>query len=197
MKTKTIELFDFSELSESAKAKVLQEQRDINTDYDWYKWSLEDWERDLESMGFDDVNISFSGFWSQGDGASFTSGSIDIEKFLTAQKAKGRFKAILKAIKANKAEFITSIDRIDHHYSHEYTVRAYVEYNSLEDKFTPNQDQANELESFLTDTVRTLSRKIYRELEKEHEHLTTDAAIIDTIEANEYTFTASGKMKNI
>lgn len=194
MKTKTIELYEFDELSESAKAKVLEAERDINVeDSFWHKYLLEEWEQELESMGFEDPTISFTGFWSQGDGASFTSKNVDIEKFLTSQKARGRFKAILKALKSDNAEVNASVDRIDYHYSHEYTVRASVEVLTE----SVSDDKGDEFAEFLNETVRTLSRKIYRELEAEHEYLTSDESVIDTIKANEYTFTASGKMENV
>lgn len=193
MKTKTIELYEFDELSESAKAKVLETERDINVDDSfWSKYMLEEWEEKLEAMGFEDPQINFSGFWSQGDGASFTSKRVDVLKFLTVHKAKGRFKAILKALK--KDEIDASVERIDHSYSHEYTVRADIDF--LTDDTDLKTQEAIEFAELITETVRTLSRKMYRELESEYEGLTSDEAVIDTIKANEYTFRSNGKMEN-
>lgn len=192
MKTKTIELYEFDELSESAQAKVLETERDINVDFAWSKWTLEDWEEQLKAMGFEDPQINFSGFWSQGDGASFTSKRVDILKFLTVHKAKGRFKAILKALK--KDEIDASVERIDHSYSHEYTVRANIEF--MTDDTDLKAQESYDFSVLLTETVRTLSRKIYKDLESEYEGLTSDEAVIDTIKANEYTFRSNGKMEN-
>jgi hypothetical protein len=51
----------------------------------WSEFTLDDWKETLTEMGFgydkDSVDISFSGFWSQGDGASFTCKSFDFPKF--------------------------------------------------------------------------------------------------------------------
>ncbi len=61
---------------------VIEKHRDINVDNDvWCKYIFEQYIDILNSFGFEDVKIFFSGFYSQGDGASFTS-SININKFL-------------------------------------------------------------------------------------------------------------------
>lgn len=46
---------------------------------DWYDDIYELWEKALDEIGFEDAKIAFTGFWSQGDGASFTAG-VDLEK---------------------------------------------------------------------------------------------------------------------
>ena len=198
MKTKTIELYEFDELSKAVKAKVLERERYINVDDDfWHKYQLEEWEGKLEELGFDDPKISYSGFGSQGDGASFTCPHVDIEKFLTAQKKRSEFKALLKAMRDGKIEVNASVISIDHHYSHEYTVRAELEVLPDEDGYTNFFNDGNVLENIITETVRALSHKIYKELETEYFYLTSDEQVIETIKANEYTFTASGRMENL
>ena len=202
MKTKTIELYEFDELPEDVKVKVLEKNREINVDYpQWHDPEIEYWEEKLEGMGLENPKISYSGFYSQGDGASFTCKNVDIEKFLTSQKAKGRFKALLKALEDGGIEVSASVIRLDNHYSHPYTVRADVDANEYEEvsvNFASKvQLEANELENFLTETVRDLSKQIYDNLEKDYEHLTSDEAVIETIKANEYTFRVSGEMENL
>lgn len=201
MKTKTIELYEFDELPENVKAKVLDNNRHINVDSDWWsKFLLEDWGGKLEEMGFNEPKISFSGFSCQGDGASFTSKRVDVEKFIASQKAKGRFPAILKALKSEEAEISVEVESIDHHYSHEYTVTVnsdvYLNERIDSKKYEKIGGEGEELRGFVLDVVRTLSRKIYRELESAYFAETSDEAIIYTIKANEYTFRANGKMEN-
>lgn len=55
---------------------------DVNTDHDWWDCTVETWKNALAEIGFLDADIRFSGFWSQGDGASFTA-SIDAEKIIS------------------------------------------------------------------------------------------------------------------
>lgn len=201
MKIKTIELYEFDELPEGVRAKVLERERDINVDYDWAKWSLEAWEEKLESMGFEDPKIAYSGFWSQGDGASFTCKRVNVETFAKSQRSKGRFKSLIKAIKSNKVEANVDVTRSDHHYCHEYTVSVETEILYWRDEEYKNyaeiEREEGELRKLVLETVRKLSKQIYRELESEYDGLTSDEAVIDTIKANEYTFTASGIMENL
>lgn len=55
---------------------------DANTDHDWWDCTVETWKNALAEIGFLDADIRFSGFWSQGDGASFTA-SVDAEKIIS------------------------------------------------------------------------------------------------------------------
>lgn len=61
----------FEELNEKQRAKVLDDYRDINVDYDWYDFLIEEYTEKLESLGYENIKIEFSGFYSQGDGACF------------------------------------------------------------------------------------------------------------------------------
>jgi hypothetical protein len=201
MKTKQIELYEFDELPEGVKKNVLEKNRHINTDYEWYDFLFDDWKEKLEAIGFENPNISFIGFYSQGDGASFTCKNVDVVRFLTSQKKKGEFKNILKAIKGNTHEINVAIERINHHYGHEYTVTVNTEivyYGDGEpEKYAALETEEGGLQELVIETARSLMRKIYRELEKEYEYLTSDEAVIDTIKANKYTFRANGKMENL
>lgn len=201
MKTKTINLYEFDELDEEIKAKVIEKNRDINVDYGWYKWTLEEWEERLEEMGFANPEISFSGFASQGDGASFTCKSVDVEKFLTVQKKRGVFKNLLEEMKEGTIEISVEIVRIDHYYSHENTVRVESELLHYEDetpeKYIDLERKEGELRKLVNEIAKDLMRKIYKDLEQEYEYLASDKQVIETIKANEYTFTSSGRMENL
>lgn len=75
---KTIQkLYTYGELvargNQRAIDKAREKLRDWATDGDWYDYTQELWQNALEQIGFEDAEIRFSGFWPQGDGASFTS----------------------------------------------------------------------------------------------------------------------------
>jgi hypothetical protein len=124
MKTYTI-----LELNTEAKEKALQSimndsifrGRDVDLD-----WVVEAEQDELEDgLGLANVEVSFSGFWSQGDGASFTGRVVDIPKFI---RAIGIQDEILdKAMKALEDVYEMSIVRIDSRYVHENTVRFEIE----------------------------------------------------------------------
>ena len=75
MKTQTItkNFYLFNELSEEQKQEVLDRHRGYDVDhFEWFEYTIDDYKEILEIIGFYDIDINFSGFWSQGDGASFT-----------------------------------------------------------------------------------------------------------------------------
>lgn len=75
-------LFQYDQLSDAAKQKAREWylEGDLN-DESYSEPILEEWKRELENIGFGDPDISYSGFWSQGDGASFTCNSFDFKKY--------------------------------------------------------------------------------------------------------------------
>jgi hypothetical protein len=54
-----------------------------NQDNYYAELVVAEWKWLLKNKGFDGVEINWSGFWSQGDGASFTASSIDLKTYLT------------------------------------------------------------------------------------------------------------------
>ena len=120
MKTYTI-----LELNTEAKEKALQsimndsifQNRDVDLD-----WGVEAEQDELEEgFGLANVEVSFSGFWSQGDGASFTGRVVNIPKFIRAIGIKDEI--LDKAMQALDEVYEMSIVRIDSRYVHENTVR--------------------------------------------------------------------------
>ncbi len=70
----------FNELSDEQKKKVLDKMRDINVDYNnWHDFVTDEFKTKLADLGYTNVKTQFSGFWSQGDGASFSAEKEDLE----------------------------------------------------------------------------------------------------------------------
>ena len=77
------ETYSFSELSPEAKKNALDNNRDINVDYEgWSDPVIEGFKEDMEEIGIGDLEVYYTGFYSQGDGASFTTDYIDSTLFL-------------------------------------------------------------------------------------------------------------------
>ncbi|EYR77555.1 hypothetical protein SHLA_47c000050 [Shinella sp. DD12] len=55
------------------------------------------------------------------------------------------------------------------------------------------QDMTADAEDTVIEALRDLARWLYRQLENEYNALTSDEMVDETIEANAYTFTASGR----
>jgi len=74
--------FTFAQLDNRAKEAARTWYREGNFDNNiWSETTLEEWKEALEQMGFSDVEIDFSGFWSQGDGASFTAKRFSLQQW--------------------------------------------------------------------------------------------------------------------
>ena len=75
--------YSFEELSPEAKENAIEQNRDINTDHsDWHDPVIEGFEEDMKKLGLDDIEVRYTGFYSQGDGASFTAKVVDPDTFL-------------------------------------------------------------------------------------------------------------------
>lgn len=131
----------FEELTDAQKRQVLDRYRDINTDgLDWFDFVYEDYISELKSLGFYDIDICFSGFWSQGDGASFT-----------AKHERGDI----------------------------YRIGRYYHENSM----CIDSDDKD-----LLNDAKNIARRLYKDLEKTYDYMTSDEAVSETLVANDYEF---------
>jgi hypothetical protein len=190
MITKTIEvkLYTFDELSDEVKEKVLDEYRYVNVDYDgWYDFVVEDWEEKLEKLGYEDVKIYFSGFYSQGDGACFVA-KVNIPKWIKAHKAGKRFRRLLKEYNEGWDASIT----IKHNYRYYFSTSTDVEYEGYWDLSDKAYEQLEEMAKCIEDEREKLGDEIYEDLAKEYEYMISDEAVAETIIANDYNFMEDG-----
>jgi|GEM_PF-1132901 len=176
MKTKTITLYDFKELSESAKQKAIEKLYDINIDYEWYDSTYEDAKN---------IGLKITGF--DIDRARYCNGNFIKDANYTANKIKSEHGVNCETYKTADT-FLQNWDKLVAKYSDgdgekvlpENEYKFDTEADELEDEF---------LKSILEDYRIILS--------KEYDYLTSKAAIIETINANEYTFTEDGTLENI
>lgn len=211
-----LELHATGEVSSTALENAKQWLRQANTDHEWWEFSFEDWKECLSQIGFENAEISFSGFSSQGDGASFTA-SVNFEKLLAFfttpiepadcvmdgepggwlpyvihklgyQQTNRRYEWLKLIVDSLSG----SVKRTEHRYSHEMTCSFEMDFYSH--KSRPEvENVVGEFEVDVAELRYKLCRVIYRALESEYEYLTSDEAIADFAEANEYTFTILGK----
>lgn len=173
--------YTISELNPEAKKAALEEiknrdsfqDRDIDLD-----WLVEAEQDELEDkFGLANVEVSFSGFWSQGDGASFVGHVEDIPKFI---RAIGIHDHILdKALKALIDVYDMYIVRTDSRYFHENTVRFEIEETDDTELILMSPFGVGDitmdlnglleeigLEDKASQWVKSKSREIYSKLEK-------------------------------
>ena len=73
-------------------------------------------------------------------------------------------------------------------YYHEYCMSVDVTRDS-----PTSQPATEDAEEAVLEAIRDLARWLYRQLQTEYDHLTSDETIEDGIIANEYTFTETGR----
>lgn len=186
MRTIEIAVYRFNELKRDAQNEAIAEERhNLIVDLDYV---LDDWKEKLKNLGYGKVDIWYSGFGNQGDGASFTSEENIVE-------AKG-IQEIVKLLNFEESclnldaegwtDLELKIKRGDSRDCHENTIS--VEAESL----TILPSYLTEIEERAEGVVRGLCREIYQDLETAYNEATSDAAIIEQISAEEYEFYENG-----
>jgi hypothetical protein len=178
-----ITLFSFDELSEDAQERVIEGLRDRHEPY--YDVIYEDFALQLsERYGgeLDTEEITWSGFWSQGDGASFIC-NFDSEVLLPILKEELNEEqvALLEEI---DAEIDFKSIRTGYQYAHENTVRGKVSIY-YGDAYYNRMVEINEihdiLENKLTQIIREECRSLYRQLEDFYDQEMEDERLIEEI----------------
>ena len=208
MKQVTIELYQFSELDETAKSTALDKMRHINLDYGWWDFVYDDFKTIAEFVGITvDLNkCYFSGFYHQGQGSSFTA-SVDIKKLLQGVQTKAwkeyapDAKLNFPAIDTDKRILdLIQRDIIDTWAQVKPTNRETAITVSIDFNFSYNrcknynciEDELSRLEDDITEVCEELNRLLFASLQREYEYLSGDAAVTGAIETNGYSFTADG-----
>jgi hypothetical protein len=196
MRTKTITLYKFEELSEEAQKKAIEDNYQINVEYTEWDDSVRDDAVSIgKLMGIDISRIYFTGFSSQGDGACFEGNYQynkncvkELKEYAPEDKTLHGIVERLQAIQ--KKHFYKLSANVKHsgHYYHEMCtdISVYKDGNYM------YSDSEQEAEEELKDILRDYMRWIYRTLEKEYDYMTSEEAIKETIIANDYEFTKDG-----
>ncbi len=178
---------------------LIEKHRDINTDYDWWDCVYDHFAEEMRTKHIDVDKMLFSGFWSQGDGASFTGHITNSKAFMETHDLTETYPWVTKLLAAG-GDFDLRIERTSHHYVHENTVSAYIasadmfcnllDSDEFRDLITTQWDknldkEYDQLESHVTEIIRDYCVDLYHRLEKEYDYLTSDEAVWDAIVAND------------
>ena len=203
-------VYTIEELSEAGRERARAWYRETCLDYEWYDFVYEDFQAICGILGMalrtspvrlhgggtrDKPHLFFRGFASQGDGASFEGSYAHARGAARAIRSHAPGDAELHRIAdalqaAQRRNFFQLHGSIRQrgNYCHEYTMAIEVERDS------PTwQPMTNGAEDTVIEALRDLARWLYRQLRQEYEHLTSDAAIDETVAANAWTFRAGGE----
>jgi len=208
--TKTYQTYRFEELDDKAKEQVLESYRTDEWypgDW-WHEAAVEDFVEDRTKEGWDleTKDVHFSGFWSQGDGASFD-GKVTCETWIKFHKLEAKFPTIMKVL--HNTHPLTAKIYTNHfgtYYCHSNTRYLEIEEDGqLDEHIYGWDDEAKEqaimekwneevmrLEEILEDNREELSQQLYSKLEKQYDYYMTDEAIKEDIMSNDNMFLANG-----
>jgi hypothetical protein len=209
MKTIKLKLYQFAELNEDAKGKALKELFDINVFVDWYDFIYDDFVSIAETIGIT-VNrkrIYFQGFYSQGDGSAFEA-SVSLPDLLNGI-ARQNWKTYAPQLELNLSQpemerrllKLLMDNKVDCYGKITQPSRGYYVSASLDTDFPNNrhnyskiESELEKLEGWFIEVAEALNHYLYKSLRDEYEYQTSEKAIIEAIEANEYSFTTDGKI---
>lgn len=197
----------FRALPQYAQNEILNNHRDINTDHDWWGDVYEQFIEKVHKNGFE-INkrstklrsgnhvwkpvIQFTGFWSQGDGASF-------DGFLPLTTLKQHLSNYPLLLEYHKAMAILISWESEGRYCHKYSLRFKSEWKDpirlsrlgglrLRAAEQINHEAHKQAEAFadaIKDKVYALCDELYSDLQTEYEYLTSDELILEYLGSND------------
>ena len=196
--TKEIEVYSFDALAEEAREKACQQVGDVMTDntFWWDDTYVLFIERCKDyGMTIDVKDIHFTGFGSQGDGASFVCDDIDVEKLMQSLGIK-----ISDELKEKVLDYIyeVNISRTSYRASHEQTVHVQILID--EDALAEEEegiirdihDIVDTLEFKLEKLKDDLCQKLYNDLRKEYNYFHSEEYVDEVAYDNKMLFLANG-----
>lgn len=186
MKENIIYSYSFSELSKNAKKVAIESHQ-----YDFLEENLLDFCEEITSKIksiFEDVEFYYTGFYSQGDGASFTFKGLNFEKLFEEFKAREIYFSPEFQEFAKDSFFCEGV----HYGMHFHEKSVSIEWNceNEDEKF----DKEIQMFADCLESLRySLCKELYSKLQSLYEDFTSDEYVADCLEMNEYEFLESGK----
>lgn len=166
---------------------------------DWWEDSYADFKATCSELLIRVDDITFSGFWSQGDGAAFA-GRVDLTAFMERSGLEVEYPALYIGVK-NDGSYIRVAFRDNNMRCAAYEAYANQTapdgiFSGLDqetwEKLVDTQDRDANLEQRVLKECESLAVGLYRSLEKEYDHLTSEESFIESCEINEVTFVIEG-----
>ena len=197
--TKVIKVYSFDELpSEEAREKACQQVGDSLTDNaNWWSDTFDLFVECCKDYGMnvDVEDIYFTGFGSQGDGASFTCNDIDMEKLLKSLGIKMRDGLEEKVLDYIEVDIIRTSWKV----FHEQTVHVelFIDEDALVEEEEEGiiqyiQDIADILECKLEKLKDDLCQQLYYALKREYDYLHSSEYVDELAYDNNMLFLANG-----
>lgn len=180
----TVTAYSFSELKGRAKERAREWCLEGLNDWEWWDSTYDHWIEKLAALGVntDAKHMQFSGFSSQGDGASFT-GTIDMPKFMLMHDlVKDR---VLEYAEALEGELSARLVQTPGIYVHEHMVSLDYDYDG----------ESNKVPALMEEVLlicRGYMKDLYKDLEEDYNYQCSDESVAECCAANGYKFDEEG-----
>lgn len=188
MKTKTINLYKFEELTEEQQEKVLDKYRDFNDDMFESYVSDECNTLEITENGFNNPIIHYDLGYSQGDGACFDCNEFEYDLLLKDWNHPHK-QWVINIIKS-ECETVIHKNQFGYHYSHSKTRNFEIYYGGrlgydFHSRIIKAIDSAEKhIENLRYELAESLTDRLYQQLE----WLQSDEQIAEVLIDNEYYF---------
>lgn len=205
----------FDELSNSAKQHAITEYGQPPDD--WYEEIINRAKYEGPERGFNIDEVMFTGFHSQGDGASWT-GHVDLATFIAYHNKPddaeySLYVVLAELIKDGWCEGHMLISRVGFYYNHSGTMRSdgideriqyadddsVIERGILEGanvkelaKSIGSEELFNELDNWALHKAQKFADEIYKQLREEYDAYTSDEYFKDLCDINGWRFDKRG-----
>lgn len=194
MRTIETTVYNYDELpTDAAKERAREWYLEHGLYYEWWDSAYDDARTIGAALGFEVEKIFFSGFYSQGDGASFTGHYYyspgwreKLRKYCPLETEAFAIGERLQAVQRPRRYRLQATITASGRYSHEGAMSAAVELDG-------GGDAAGDDAAAILECARDFARWIYSRLEAEHEYLTGEESVSEMLRANGYEFTADGR----
>jgi len=207
---KTIKLYTFKELNDDTQENIISNYlQDLPG---WWSDDVEERIRnEAQSLGIEDFDFSWSGFWSQGDGLSFT-GRMEFKNWFYILTERLTPEEFIKLCGKLPHELVQRqeenrilwgeclIERTSHMYCHENTVSVSGPVSSLgwdERRGHPSDNEimlkfGEKAQKCLNEWKNEVCHKWYADLQEAYEAHTERDNIIENIMGHDHLFTSNG-----
>ncbi len=203
MRTITIEkkLYKFNELSEKAKKQAMETRLELENEVigEYFKDVIADMLTNNDTGIEIDINdVWYSVSYSQGDGVSFVSNDINMEKALEFfGKQSPKHAQYVEKVKNNKnyqdvkLDYEFYIRRINSHYTHANTVDC--DFNDTSGEWVEGVWQLAEIISNIINEVKNiLCGEIYNELMDTDRYMSSEEYLTELLESENNEYTSDG-----
>lgn len=197
MRIAETKVYEFEELSEEVKERVIEKFREDKSQYLDIDYFYDNCVYQLEELGFINPKVQYSLSYCQGDGLSFAADDYKgLEKLYIERLGQGKDKQKTAKILAENTTFVCNGNTGRYCYSSNDDVDIFIENytSSINTNMSNINEVVLEVLSDLQDIYMEVCSKLESQGYDEIEYQLSDECIIEDIQYNEYEFTEEGRI---